>query len=160
MTRTLCIIRHADAEDSAPRDQDRRLTKAGLTQARQAGQWLERQGLTPDRVAVSTARRTRETAVMIQEVMGFPATLLQYDEAVYNGTANALLGVCRDGALAVKVQFIVGHNPGVSELAHQLVPGAPGLGKAEIIVVELELPDWTHLGAGIGKQKFVFRPDV
>jgi phosphohistidine phosphatase len=161
MTKTLCIIRHADAEEysQAGRDHERRLTKTGISQCRQAAAFLERQDLVPDLVLASSARRTRETAVIIQEIMGLPATLARFEDAAYNATGNALLALVRTAPEQVRIQFLVGHNPGVSELAYQLTGDAPGMGKAEIQVVDFEADRWDELGGATGKRRALFRPE-
>jgi phosphohistidine phosphatase len=63
MTRTLILIRHAksDWEHPALDDHDRPLNARGQRSAPRIGAWLAAQGLAPDAVLCSTARRTRET---------------------------------------------------------------------------------------------------
>lgn len=161
MTRTLCIIRHADAEEysQAGRDRERPLTRAGISQCRQAAAFLERQDLVPDLVLASSARRTRETAVIIQEIMGLPATIARFEDGAYNASGNALLALVRAAPAPVRIQFIVGHNPGVSELAYHLTGNAPGMGKAEIQVIDFEAESWDALGEASGKRRALFRPE-
>ncbi|MBN8214998.1 MAG: histidine phosphatase family protein [Spirochaetes bacterium] len=161
MKRTLCIIRHADAEEYAGSgsDRERHLTKAGISQCRQAAAFLERQDLTPDLVLASSARRARETAVIIQEVMGLPAGIARFEESAYNATANALLALVRAAPDDVRIQYLVAHNPGVSELSHLLTADAPGLGKADIHVIDFEAARWDGLGGATGKRRALFRPE-
>ena len=61
--RELILLRHAHAEPGAAgqADFDRPLSSQGLAEAEAAGRWLADQGLVPDRVLCSPARRTRET---------------------------------------------------------------------------------------------------
>ena len=61
--RDLILLRHAHAEPAAAgeSDLDRPLSAEGLAEADAAGRWLAAQGLVPDRVLCSPARRSRET---------------------------------------------------------------------------------------------------
>ena len=61
--RELILLRHAHAEPAAAgqADIDRPLSAQGLAEAEAAGRWLAAQGLVPDRVLCSPARRARES---------------------------------------------------------------------------------------------------
>ncbi len=59
----LMLLRHAKSEKAEPgmRDHERTLNARGRSETPMIGAYMARHGLIPDRVIVSTARRTRET---------------------------------------------------------------------------------------------------
>ena len=71
--RELILLRHAHAEPGAAgqADFDRPLSSQGLAEAEAAGRWLADQGLVPDRVLCSPARRARETLEAVLSLTGY-----------------------------------------------------------------------------------------
>jgi phosphohistidine phosphatase len=67
----LLIVRHAEAAPGDP-DELRRLTAAGVEQARALGRQLRERGFAADAVVTSPLRRARETAEAL--ALGEPAT--------------------------------------------------------------------------------------
>ena len=64
------FLRHADAEQRADRDSERKLTPKGLEQAEKAGKFLVRCGLLPDAVLTSPIVRARQTAKIAADKLG------------------------------------------------------------------------------------------
>jgi phosphohistidine phosphatase len=117
----LILMRHAKAEkrSKSGEDFDRALTDTGREDAAIMGRVLEREGLVPDVVIVSAAKRTRETAEA-----AFPALKADVRRDLYNAPALALLEAAEAAEGTV---LVVGHNPGVHELVlHLLVDGGAG----------------------------------
>jgi len=139
----LILLRHAKAEAVAAsgRDFDRGLTERGLRDAAIMGQVLRDAGLAPDRVLVSAARRTVQT----WEVAGAafqPGAAVEITRELYLASDERL-------ARMVHVQggegrlMIIGHNPGLHELALRLSGDDPqgrlaGFPTAAAAVFDLE----------------------
>ena len=121
----LILLRHAHAEPSAPdgTDLDRPLSPEGLAEAESAGGWLKEQGLVPDRVLCSPARRTRETLEGVLGVIGYVDQRLE--DAIYDATAGTLIELA-DGHRECDRVLLVGHNPGMERLAALLHSGQSG----------------------------------
>jgi phosphohistidine phosphatase len=120
--RRLMLLRHAKAERSRPgeRDLDRILTERGRVDAPRIGQYLLRHGLVPDLAVVSPSVRTRETYELVAGAFERrPA--VSYDERLYEAAPPAILAVIRETAPSVRTLLIVGHNPGLQELAALLI---------------------------------------
>jgi phosphohistidine phosphatase len=124
----LLLLRHAEAEPAAPgtRDFDRILTERGRLEALEAGEAIATVHLKIDEVLVSPAQRTRQTLAIVVGKLGFnvptelvPTLYLASPDAMH----QALQG-CRSTSNTV---LVVGHNPGISELAQQLSRATPGL---------------------------------
>lgn len=113
--RTLLILRHASAaNEPGMADEDRPLTPIGRKEATQAGRGLA--ALRPEYVLCSPAVRTRQTWQQVsaelaeQPKVGFAADL-------YLATVETLRELIWQTSDDVSTLLVIGHNPGVHELA-------------------------------------------
>ncbi len=150
--RELILLRHAHAEPAAPGldDIDRPLSLRGQAEAEAAGRWLRDQGLAPDRVICSPARRTRETIEQVLGVLGFVE--VRQDPRVYDATPGTLMQVADDHRELARV-LLVGHNPGFEQMAALLCSGQSGefRGMPAGAVAVLRLPAEAALEPGIAE---------
>ena len=95
--RELILLRHAHAvpAGAGQADLDRPLSPEGLAEAEAAGRWLEENGLVPDCVLCSPARRTRETLEAVLGVIGYIDQRLE--PSIYDATAGALVALLHSG---------------------------------------------------------------
>ncbi len=115
--RRLILIRHAKAVDEeVAGDHARALSPRGLSDAAALGVWLKEQGLVPELVLCSTARRTRETLAALGNQL---PTILS--DKLYLASVGDMLGVLQATDDAVKTVAMVCHNPGAHALLAQLV---------------------------------------
>jgi phosphohistidine phosphatase len=126
--RTLVVLRHAKSAwpEDVP-DHERPLAGRGRRDAPVMGRWLRTAGHVPDRVLCSTARRARETWELAQSALG-ASPAVSFDDRVYGASAAELLDLVRRAPRAAKTLLIVGHDPGIPELALMLAGDAPGRG--------------------------------
>lgn len=119
--RTLILLRHAKAvrAHEAPSDEARALTGRGRRDAAAAGQAIAGAGLAPTLVLASSAQRTRETAEL---AVDGASIAIECDDALYLASPEGIWDafVASDGDCVL----IVGHNPGIGELASALVRDA------------------------------------
>jgi len=122
MKRELIILRHAksDWETSAPSDFDRPLAKRGRRDAPKVGRFLKRQGLIPDYVVSSPARRAKQTVIAACEEMGVDTESIHWDPRIYHAGAGKLLDVLNECPESVQRVLIAGHNPGLEILLQNL----------------------------------------
>jgi phosphohistidine phosphatase len=95
-----------------------------------------------DLVVCSTARRARATAKPVVAALGCP---VQYDRAVYDADADALLDVVHtldDGLVAA---MLVGHNPSMEELTEVLCGTSPAYPTAALGSVQLAVDRWAEV---------------
>lgn len=116
----LLLLRHAKAERGHSVDRERRLADRGRTDARKIGAYLVNQKFNPDLVIVSPARRTRETWKGIAAVFD-TRWRVKYDERLYATDADAILGVLKETPRRFGTLLVIGHNPGIQELAMLLI---------------------------------------
>lgn len=155
--KTLVLLRHAKAvKDDPGGDHARSLSAAGREAAAIAGQRLRPLLPAGFLLAASDARRTRETALH-----GFPdlAAAVRLEPAAYAAEAETLLDLIRDFPSDAPAAVLVGHNPGLSELAallagqdeaRDLARVAQGLATADTVVFEIA-DDWRALKPGTGR---------
>ena len=119
--RQLLILRHAKSswDDRDLPDHERPLNARGQQAARAMRDAMVGLGLCPDLVLVSTARRTRETAAALEPWPDTP--LVDHVDALYLASAPTLLSTLQSTAETVRSVLLVGHNPGLHELALALV---------------------------------------
>ena len=120
--RRLLLLRHAKAERSQPggRDHDRVLAERGRADARKLGAYLERHAFVPERAVVSTSARTRETWKQLAAAFGkVPA--VTFDDRIYDASSDTLLKTIRETGPDTGTLMVVGHNPGMQELATALI---------------------------------------
>jgi phosphohistidine phosphatase len=148
----LILLRHAKSEKAEPgmRDHARRLNGRGRDDAPVIGAYMARHGLVPDRVLVSTAARTRETWDGVAAELG-ARPQVSYEERLYDAGPEAILAVIKETASAVRTLLVVGHNPGLHELARLLIASGDvearerlneGLPTSGLAVIDFAGKDW------------------
>jgi phosphohistidine phosphatase len=118
--RRLMLLRHAKTENDAPsgQDHDRRLDDRGRLDAAAIGGWISRHPPLPDTVLVSTAVRTRQTWEIVREAIRAHTPQVEFLGELYGADPAQLLQVIRMAeATDPKRLMVVGHNPGMHELA-------------------------------------------
>ncbi|MEW9807533.1 histidine phosphatase family protein [Mesorhizobium sp. ZMM04-5] len=126
----LLLLRHAKSSWDDPNlsDFDRPLAPRGRQAAPRMGREIARRGWTPAMALVSPALRTRQTWDLVAaELTGKPA--VSYHEALYEVAGDTLLEAIRRTPERVGDIVLVGHNPGMEELAAALA-GSGSAGKA------------------------------
>lgn len=122
-TRTLTLLRHAKSgwDDPALRDYDRGLNAKGKRAAALIGGHLRTSGVGFDHVVASPAVRVVETLEQVEA--GYGRTLApQWDRRIYLASAVTLLDIVHETPAAATHLLLVGHNPGLEDLAMLLVP--------------------------------------
>jgi len=120
----LTLIRHANADwkDASIADFDRPLNKRGIGEAEAIGKVLMENELVPDLLLTSTARRAQQTSEITGRMLGLPARRVKAAELLYLARAEVILTLAQSTGPKCGHLAIVGHNPGISELAHSLAP--------------------------------------
>jgi len=144
-TKKLTLLRHAKAVNALPGldDHARMLNGRGRAAAAQVG--IETAGARPDLVLCSDAVRTRETWEILSQTWEVLPQVL-FEAALYLAEADQLLGRLRRVAPDVGHVWLIGHNPGLEELASDLSGQFTGLTTAARARIEFEA-DWRALGS-------------
>jgi phosphohistidine phosphatase len=163
--RRLMLLRHAKTERAQPgeRDRDRKLTKRGRNDAPLIGAYMARHGLVPDLALVSPAIRAQETWTLLADCFAKTPKAVS-EERIYNADQQRLLDLLTETEGA-KSLVLVGHNPGLHDLAVQLIASgdveareriAEGLPTSGLVVIDLAFDDWSRLHPHSGRlERFV-----
>jgi phosphohistidine phosphatase len=172
--RRLMLFRHAKTETDAPsgRDQDRRLDERGHRDAAELGGWIGRHPPFPDLVQVSPAVRARQTWEIAWEAMKDHAPLppVELVDELYGADPAQLLRTIRMAeASDPKRLMLVGHNPGMHELALALAGSgdaaarkalADNLPTAGLAVFDFATNDWTDVAFRRGRLVLFVTPKL
>ena len=122
-------MRHAKSlwDDPKLSDHARPLNNRGRASAVAMRRAMRELGLVPDLVLVSSARRTLQTLEALGPWDDTP--LIEPMDALYLASAAMMLDVLHTVAETVRSVLVLGHNPGMHELAMTLV-GANGFSQA------------------------------
>lgn len=142
---TLQVLRHAQAQSFAARDHDRVLTADGAASARAVGRVLAVAGV-PDRVLVSTARRTRETLDEAMRAGDWQADVVPVD-VLYGGDPTDVLQVLASEAGHGTSVLLVGHEPWCSGLVGMLTGAQVRMSAASLATLQVG-PGWDALDPG------------
>src|SRR5437764_1082292 len=115
--KTLLLLRHAKSshKDADVDDHERPLNKRGKKDAPKMGRLLKDEGLMPDLIVASTAKRCRKTAEHVIAASGYRGET-RFCGEIYEAHASTLVDfLAQLGSEAKRVLFI-GHNPGMEEL--------------------------------------------
>ena len=116
----LILVRHAKSVDRMDSEDDyaRGLTPAGRDDAARAAATLHAAGVSPTLALVSPAQRTRQTWAIMSEVLG--EIPVSNPMALYHASADFLERAAREALTTNSNVVMVGHNPGIGALAHDL----------------------------------------
>jgi phosphohistidine phosphatase len=156
----LILLRHAKSEKAEPgkRDHTRRLSGRGQNDAPLIGAYI------PDLVRVSDAARTRETWERLASALS-ASPPVTYEERLYDAGTEALLAAVKETAPEVRTLMVVGHNPGLYDLARLLIASGDvearerlneGLPTSGLAVIDFAGDTWRKLHPHGGRlERFV-----
>ena len=159
MPRELLILRHAKSDwdgnaGNPGTDFARPLAKRGKKDAPRIGAWMYREGLVPDLVVSSPAERARQTTLAVCKGLDYKRKAVVWDDAIYEASLEALLGVLSRCPPEPRTVLLVGHNPGLEGLlTHLAGADLDDLAVDKLLptaaLARLEMPDdWADLPPG------------
>lgn len=170
----LLLMRHAKSDwtDAVLEDHDRPLNDRGRRDAPRMGRLLAAEGLVPDLVVCSTAVRARQTLEGLAAGGGLGEAAVVHEASLYLASPGTILAVARaavgdagaagDAGGEPERVLLIGHNPGMEELASRLAGRFVRFPTATLAVCDLATIDWADLDAGRGVARVTavraFRP--
>jgi phosphohistidine phosphatase len=168
--KTVTLFRHAksgDKDNPNIEDFDRPLAARGLKAAPKMGQALRDRKLRPGLILCSPSVRTRQTLTLAAPEAWDSPPEVRFEEQLYDASAQALLAALSELADDIVHVMIVGHNPGLQELAVSFAP--PGsaarqqlkakLPTAAVVCFDFETERWSKLQPGTGRLRLFITPD-
>lgn len=165
INRRLILLRHAkSAWPEGVTDKERPLATRGSKAASLMGEYMVREGLIPDLALVSTARRTQETWALVRKKL--PDRVEVHDlDALYEASTTTILEVLAGVEPGFRSVLIIGHNPGIGQLAlvlsasgeaHALANMMEKYPTAGLAVIDFDATNWQSIGEGSGRlERFV-----
>lgn len=144
--KTLLVLRHAKSswKNLGLSDHSRPLNKRGNKAAPRMGQLLYDEGIVPDVILSSTAKRARETANLVAEASGFEGEIF-YLDSFYHAWPSDYLDALRELEAGINSAMVVGHNPGMELLLEQLTDQHERFPTAALALIKLPIVHWSQV---------------
>ena len=161
----LYLLRHAKSswKDTSLHDHDRPLAGRGRRAAKAIARHMRAHDMEPELVLCSTARRARETLEGIEPALAAAAVEVEPD--LYAASAPALLDRLRTVPDTVESVMVIGHNPGLQELALDLAHPASATSElaakyptAALATLAFEGSSWQELDRDTAELVELVRP--
>ena len=148
--KSLLILRHAKSSWKEPgtADHDRTLNKRGKRDAPLVGALIQTEGIVPDLIVSSTAKRAVMTAHAVAETAGYRGEILLEDN-LYLAPPDAYIEQLALLPPTVQRVMMVGHNPGMAELLFLLTQQDRTFPTAALAVVQWDAEDWDEVVAHV-----------
>ncbi len=161
----LFLLRHAKAVAATPSDEDRErpLMERGRDDARAMGDYLNKTHGSPDCVLCSPSARTVETWDIVSRGLDAMPDM-RLVEALYLAPWSVILKLVRTMHDDVSTVLVIGHNPGMEELADILTRKPKGSAEkkrtealdekfptATLAVFHFDTEKWKNIAAGEGE---------
>jgi phosphohistidine phosphatase len=162
----LYLLRHAKSswKDNSLADRDRPLAGRGKRAAKALARHIEAEGIRPDLVMCSPARRARETLERAERAFG-DGVEITLDEELYGASETELLSRLKAVPDEVGSVMLIGHNPGLEELALALASEGAGLARmrekyptAALATIDLPARRWSTVRRRSGELVGYVRP--
>jgi phosphohistidine phosphatase len=159
LMKSLLLLRHAKSakDNETLRDFDRPLNERGEDDARLIGGVLSKRRISPDAVISSPAKRARQTTELVLEATKLK-TKARFDDRIYEADAHQLLRVISEIEPSARIAILIGHNPGFEDLLAALTGKYQRLPTASLARIDLPVTNWTNIGAGKGRLKWIVSP--
>ncbi len=142
------FLRHAEAEDAAASDFERRLTPAGQKQARRVGTFCLRNDYVPEVILTSPLVRAEQTAQIVAQVLPGCEMVTERWLASGMGADDFFEGI---GAYKQHSSvMVVGHEPDFSETISAAL-GSTGFSVVRVRKASVTLVDFGSVRAGGGR---------
>src|SRR5690606_4147992 len=117
-------------------------------------------GLRPDVILTSHALRAAATARVIAATLHCPEGTVRVDRRVYLASDERLLDVIREQDDRDAHGLVVGHNPGLTQAAHRLLPslGVDNVPTAGIVAMDVDAERWSSLAPDVCRLLFYESP--
>lgn len=151
--KTLYLLRHGKADRPAGMlsDKERPLLKHGVEETAKICRKMARKGMIPEAIIASTAVRARQTAEAAARELDFDRERIETAEVIYGAEADELGRFLRHQSDDRASLMLVGHNPGLEDLAGLLGNEQAGhLPTGGVIVLRLAITSWSDLTPGCG----------
>jgi len=159
--KTIYLARHAKSswDNLQLEDFERPLNNRGRRDAPFIGSVLKKLKIKPDAIISSPATRASTTARIIANNISYPLEHIYYNEIIYGASDIELVDLIGSILETTKSAMIVGHNPGLTDLANYLtkenIVNIPTCG---VFGVKIDIDNWKKINHNCGKLEFFEYP--
>jgi phosphohistidine phosphatase len=164
---TIHLMRHAKSswDDPTLADHDRPLAKRGRKAARRMAAYLERRGVHPQLILCSSAVRARQTCDAL-DAAGDGSSEVLIEDGLYGAGAGELLSRLQQLSESVGEVLVIGHNPGLQDLALLLTGRGDAAARARLrdrfptgaVATLTASAPWASLAAGSARLSALVTP--
>jgi len=149
----LLLLRHAKAVPATDPlvDITRPLADRGERDARRIGERLRQQRVQPKLIVASPAARALRTAQLVAQTIDYPLDAIALDRQLYLAEPAGIIEIIAAQDASIETLLVVGHNPGLTELVHRLLPAFDVEDLPTSAVVGLDYGDataWEQIAGG------------
>lgn len=141
----LILFRHGKSswDDPAGDDFSRPLAPRGLRSVPEMGRRLARRGQLPELIVSSTAVRALSTARAVAREIGYREEGIVASSDLYLASPDTILAVIHRVPASARTLMVVGHNPGLTELANMLGDvRLDNMPTAGMLCAEFDVQEW------------------
>jgi len=156
----LYLMRHAKSSWDHPglNDFDRPLNKRGIRDAPKMGEYLAQQRILPQIIVTSPAKRAHATAISLAAAVLPPSGIVE-NEQIYAASTSTLIAIIQGWDDTWERAMIVGHNPGIAEVAAVLTGGEVGhVPTCTVMELGLDVASWDDIVPGCGTLRLKIVP--
>jgi phosphohistidine phosphatase len=157
------IVRHAKSVPYGYNDDfNRDLKDRGKNDAALVSKELKKQGIVPDIMISSPAKRALKTARIFAENLGYERNQIRENKEIYDGlTTSEFLELIQSLPEETETAFFFGHNPGfyyfVSNLLKHFNQDMPTCGT---VVIDFDVKSWKKTEARTGEMAARLTPKM
>ncbi len=172
--KTITLLRHAKSNwtstpsgGAPPADNARPLAPRGERDAPRMAKWMAAHDIRPQLVLCSTAVRTRQTLELVKGAVLADAGTITFRDDLYLAEAANLIEMIRRLSDKVGHVMLLGHDPGMHDLAH-LLSGAGDIAMrrllslkfptAAVAVIDFDTARWRDIAPGAGTLRHFMAP--
>lgn len=161
--KTLFIVRHAKSswDDPDLSDEERPLLEKGIKKTSRVIEYLNDNHISADLILSSPAVRAVETARLIAKGIRYPKEKITLMPEIYHFDSAHILRELRGLSDNIQSVMIVGHNPGVTQLAsHLMGKELEWLPTSAIAGIDFHTDHWGRISDSRVSMRFMIHPKM
>ncbi len=161
MMKTLFLVRHAKSSWDNPglRDFDRPLNERGQTDAPRMAQFIVKQGIIPELLVSSPAKRAITTALFFAEAFNKKPEEVVRETNIYEAYPQEILQIISKLPNEMDTVMLFGHNPTFTDVANRFtedfIDNVPTCG---IVKITANVEHWNEMYEGNARVAACFFP--
>ncbi|MGC6430624.1 MAG: SixA phosphatase family protein [Jejuia sp.] len=146
----IILVRHAKSSwEYDVIDHERPLKERGFNDAKLIANKLQSLNLTIDKVLISDAKRTTQTAEIILPAIKVPESVIEYSYNLYDFAGYDLTQVIKSCDNNIETLMIFGHNHAITAFANtfgeKYINNVPTCG---VVVIDFQVSSWSEISNG------------